>query len=407
MIKKLRRKFINISMLSVFVLLVLILGTINIVNFSIVASDADRVTEMIMNNGGTFAKTPPEGPQLEGGPMGPSSPETPSSTRYFTYSFNKNGEGQKVSYNISIVNEEEALSWASDLLNSRSSKGWSRTSYRYRIYNVTSNNRTYVTVIDQSRELTPSYYVLWASIIGSLVGLIITFIVLLLISKRVIKPIEDSQRMQKRFISDASHELKTPLTIISANNEILEMDYGETLESKEINKQINHLTNIINDLNSLAKFDEAKPNNNDQEFDLSKLVKDISNSFIEPFKEKGKRFEFNISENIFFKGNENQIGTLISSILENALKYSLSSTSLILNKDGERIIIEEINDSNDIEEGPLDQIFERFYRSDEAREKSKDGSGLGLSIAKEIVNLHHGRIYAKGEKGKFILKVEF
>lgn len=408
MYKKLRIKFVLYGMLSLFALLAVILGAINVTNFILVGTDADAITEQIAQNGGSFMNPgmPPMGGE-GGNPMGPGSPETKDSTRYFTVAV-ENSEATVIDYKINAFTQEEIKSWGISLSKKNLSTGWSRTNYRYRLYSKSSEpTKKYVTVIDQSRELLPSFRVLIASIIGGVGGLGISFVVLFFVSKKLVKPLEDSNYKQKRFISDASHELKTPLAIISANNEILEIKYGQNEEIVAINKEVERLKKIISNLNLLAKLDDIKDENIVRnEFSLSDLGNDIVHSFVSSFQTAKKEFRFEIEENLSYKGDEERIRELLSILIENALKYATSEASFTIKKESERIVIEERNDVKGIEGGPLETVFERFYRSEQARSSGAEGSGIGLSIAKQIVSLHKGRIYARGENGYFIIKVE-
>ncbi len=413
MIEKLRRKFILYAMLSVFALLSLILGSINAANFLMVANDADQVTQLIADNDGSFGENPPPeednnpGNHERPGTLGPGSKETPESTRFFTFSFDRQGNINAVDFRISAVSMEQAKSWASDIYSSNKAGaiGWTETYYRFRVY--AKNSLTYVTVIDETRELSPSYRILWASLIGSGGGLLASFLLLLPISKRLVKPLEESNRKQKRFISDASHELKTPLTVISANAEILEMEKGASEETEVIQKQVGKLTAMVKNLNSLAKLDELDDSLAMGAFDFSAAATEISESFKAGFQRKGKTLRVEISPDLTYQGDEKLIRQLFGIILDNALKYALKEASFKVVGASNRISILAENDAEGLEDGSLDRIFERFYRSDSARASEVEGSGIGLSIAKQIVDKHHGRISAKAENGRFILKAEF
>lgn len=420
-VKKLRTKFILVATISVFVLLVAILGSVNISNFAQVASNADDITQRIASDGGklsdeifqnTLTENQGTGNQPGGGgnPGGPGSAETLASIRYFTYKFNSTDTTQSelVTNNMVMVEESGAYEWGYSLLGSKET-GWSNTYYRYRLYTIADANSidwTYVTVIDESRELSPSYQVLWASLIGSGIGLVVAFVAIFFISKWVFKPLEESQRKQKRFISNASHELKTPLAIISANAEILEIIHGQDESVEVIEKQVKRMTETVKNLNALAKIDELETPDFGS-FILSDAAKEIAESFVEPFITQNKELVIDVQEDVHFKGNEAMMRQLIQAILSNALKYSDTKAYFTLTSNNGRVCIEEKNDSAYIKDGPLDSVFERFYRSDEARASSIEGSGIGLSIVKEVVDIHKGRISARGENGNFIIKADF
>ena len=423
MIEKLRRKLIIYTTLAVFALLALILSAINIANFFIVASRADEVTSLLASCGGNFDNgrpdlppTPvesteqqsgvlPPAPPGEGGePFSPINPETRDSTRYFTVSIDQNNVALvvKMAFNERSVTPEEAITWAQSL--SKKSTGWSRTSYRYRVY--TYQNLTYVSVIDFSKELSPSYNVLWGSLIGSLFGVLITLAVIIPVSKLMVKPLQTAMKKQQRFIADASHELKTPLTIISANNEIIEVESGESESTRAISKQVDRLTAMVKNLNVLARL-EDEPSKSIGHFDLAKTANDVVTSFAEAFKAKGIDLQCEIPDELPFDGDQSMLAKLISIFMDNALKYAQSRAEFHLYRHEERVCIKVRNDAKGIPDGSLDRVFERFYRTDDARASGIEGSGIGLSIAKQIVLSHGGRISAKGSNGNFVIKAQF
>ncbi len=430
MIKKLRWKLVAYATTSIFFFLLVILSTINLVNFGMVADEADQITQTIANNGGTYgggggqggggqatSTTTPSalfssgqqgqnGPGTDGpspsDPGGPGSPEMGESIRYFTVSFDANGTGTIVTKKImdETVSNEAAISWASTLLGKE--KGWTETYFRYRTF--TYNNQDYVTVLYYDRELRPSYRVLWASVAGGVGGTVISFLLLIPLSNLFVKPLVASRKKQQRFISDASHELKTPLTIISANKEILEIEHGVTEASTSIGKQVARLSSMVKNLNALANMDEGvKPLMGS--FDLARTCVEMVDAFQGAFEKKGIALETEIPETHPFNGDEGMIRQLLSILLDNALKYSKTSAEFHLYVKGDRTAIKVKNDA-DVPDGSLDRVFERFYRSEEARASGNEGSGIGLSLAMEIVKNCGGRISAKGENGFFIIKAE-
>ncbi len=446
MIKKLRWKLVAYATTSIFFFLLIILSTINLINFGTVADEADEITLSIANNGGKYKESdnppPNEGtePQQstsaeassedastvtavlavnsapagdDGGPGaggqptpvdpgGPGSPEMGESLRYFTVSFDSEGTGTLVVKKImdETVSDANAITWASSLVGK--GKGWTDTYFRFRSY--TYEGKNYVTILYFDRELRPSYRVLYASIGGGLGGTLVSFLLLIPLSTLFVKPLVASRKKQQRFISDASHELKTPLTIISANKEILEIEQGESEASKSIGKQVVRLAAMVKNLNALANMDEGvKPLMGS--FDLSRTCMEMVDAFQNNFEKKGIALETEIPETHPFTGDETMIRQLLSILLDNALKYSKTQAEFHLYSNGDRTTIKVKNDA-DVPDGSLDRVFERFYRSDEARASGNEGSGIGLSLAMEIVKTCGGRISAKGENGFFIIKAE-
>ena len=391
MIKKLRLKIVIYTIIGVFAILATILSIVNVSNFVGVAEDADHITQLIADHNGV----------LEGGPgPGPVGPEDRNaSIRYFTYSEESDS---LVQFRMSSIDSETAINWGKKLING-ASKGWAATYYRYRIYQ--KDNARYVTVIDQSRELAPSYRVLTISLISSGVSLVVITLLAIFISKKLIKPIEESDNKQRRFIADAELALKTPVSVISIDNGTLVNMHGEDLANKSIRKQVEKLLDLSKDLNELISASSLEVQK--QEFNLSNTAKEIVNRFHFAFGDNKKSLEVDIQDDVIFKGDDGMIKKMLSEVLENCLKYSDSKALFSLKSENSRIVIEVRNDCKGIPEGTLDRVFDKFYRLDYKDHSIYDGSGVGLSIVKEIVDRHNGRIIAKGENDFFIIKIEF
>lgn len=403
MMNKLRTKVITMSLISIFFILAIIVVVINVYNFSMVAVSADETLYHIKDNGGKLENTSPDKEvpgvkeAFDGGKPGE---KKQYDADYFTYSFDDDGNISKIAFSMIDISENDAKEMASELVNS--SKGWAHLYYRYLTYEY--SNSTYVTVSNQRRELEPSYRVLWTSIIGIGIGMAFSLLAFIPISKWMVKPVESAINKQKRFISDASHELKTPLAIISLNNDLEIAEKGESENTSNISTQIASLTDLASSLNALAKLDEEEkivfsPIN------LSSLANDVSSSFENVFKALNKTFVTDIKDGLMTRGNQELIKRLLTIILDNATKYSTSIVKFTVKTEGKNIVIEERNDSANIQEGDLSSVFARFYRLQEHRSSNISGSGLGLAMAKDIVKKHNGEISARGENGYFIVKV--
>lgn len=391
MYKKLRRKIVGYTIVGIFSILAITLLIVNTANFVSSSEQADHITERIASNNGSLN----DAPQFNGGPT----PEGMNSIHYFTYNLS---DEKFVTYNLTNTSQENAVNWAKSLAK-KASKGWTNTYYRYRLY--TNANKNYVTVIDQSRELTPSYRVLYTSLISGAVGLGVISLLAYFVSKIIVKPIEESDNKQKRFIVDAAQSLKAPVSVISLDNATLIKQNGDNPSNKSIKKQVNKLLDLSNSLNSLVSF-----NKNDAKFEeinLSNVLKDVINSYSNAFETLSKSLECDIKDNITINADMGMIRKMLFELIDNALKYSDSKAFIKLDKNNQRVSLEIINDSNGIPNGTLDRVFERFYRLDYKDHSKYDGNGLGLNIVKEIITIHEGRVIARGEDNNFIIKVEF
>ena len=427
MIKKLKKKFIIVALASIATLLIVTLAIINVVNFALVTKDADKILDMLADRNGQFgpsfdgqfeaapdgqpAPDPndgqsgsqngfspfgPEGPMGGAGPMGPDSPETRESIRFFTIAFDEDDQNRIVVYNMSAVTVEEAVSWASSLKDKKG--GWTSTTYRFRTY--VKDGETYVTVIDQSRELLPSYRVLWASIIGTVAGLLVTFAVLMLLAERFVRPIAQSDIKQKKFIAQAARELKTPLTVLAIDKERLKDDSGESEITVSIDKQVDKLFDLTMRMNELVLFEDSDAEK--QTVNLSDIANRVVDTFKEQFAKRNITVNKSIKPDISYHGDSAMLEKMMYEMLENSSHYSKSFFNITLDDTGGRITLRLENDAEDLPPaGDMDTVFERFYKSEASL-----GKGLGLSIVKAIVENHGGRAKAKSDGEKFIIKVE-
>ena len=401
MIKKFKIKFIVTALLSIALLLITILGIVNITNFALVSDDADRVLEMLIDNKGSFKEmTPPNDNQsVDGerrGPIGPNSPETQQSMRYFTYCFNYDDESQQLILKMTSFSKEEIIEWAQSLENKTG--GWTREIYRYRTYSD-ENGYKYVTVIDQGRELLPSYRVLIISVIGVFLGLGVSFVILLFLANKFVEPLQISERQQKKFVADAARELKNPVTILALEEENLKETYGVSKSTQAIDKQIKKLNDLTISLNTLLVYESEELKK--EVFNLSEMLNNACSEYKSLFKQKAIDLKFEIDPEIIFNGDSNMIYKMIEELLNNALFFSKTYTNLKLYQENSRIGLLIENDAEKIKDGPLDTIFERFYRGDNSL-----GKGLGLTIVKEIVTLHKGRVIAYAKDNQFNIKIE-
>ena len=259
--------------------------------------------------------------------------------------------------------------------------------------------------VDCSRELDNFYVLLQASFLLSFLGSSMVLILVLFFSKRVFRPVAASYEKQKQFITDAGHELKTPLTIIDANTEVLEMMEGENEWTVSIRKQVKRLTRLTQQMVALTRMEEGSGEEEMCILCLSQVIQEAAEPFCQVAENEGKNLSIFVEPRIQGKGNEMQLYQLVSLLLDNALKYSLpeSSINLSFRKKGKRAALVISNETDMVSKGNLDILFERFYRTDASRNSETGGAGIGLSVARAIVQRHRGKIQASSADGRHIV----
>ena len=408
MIRDLRKKFILVAMLSTMLVLTAIMGVVNFSNYREMLDRADEMTALLEQNDGKFpeepswheqddTETPPAKPENDEKDKSRFSVETPFETRYFT---DENGEVTDCDLDrIAAVDEETAEEYTQTAQQKNKTTGFQGI-YRYRV-TETEDGAKYV-FLDCRREISNFRTVLVTTISVSLLGLAAVFVLVVIFSRMVFRPVEESIQKQKRFITDASHELKTPLTIIDANLEVMEMESGESQWTKSTRKQIQRLSGLVQQLVTLSRLDEEKGLEEKCEFNLSEAVSECVQPYESLAQTREKNLTLNIEEDITYTGDERSIRQLAGILMDNAVKYSSENgnITLTLKKKGKKIFLEVYNDADDLPQGKLDVLFERFYRLDSSRNSGTGGSGIGLSVAKAIVQAHKGKITAENKNGR-------
>lgn len=402
--KKAERKFRCFAVLAVFALMTLLLSLINGMNFTLAASDADEITKEIASQNGSFGEARGDKAFDQSslnkerfGPMGPASPEMRSSLRFFTIAFSKDKSARTVSFSISAFSEEDAVEWAENLLSSGKT-GWTRGTYRYRVYKV--GEEKFVTVIDQGRELLPSYRILIISAIGGLLSVLISYFILLLIGRKLFSPLEKADRKQKEFIANANRALRQPLTVISGDVELMERAAGPDERTRSIRRQVGKMTALVDKLGTMGIFDDEALHISD--FSLSELLGDTLHESAPRFEKAGLLLSSDIRPDVRLTGDPEAMKRLLSELVDNALFYAKTRVAFRLLTENGRILLETENDA-DLPSGSVNQVFDRFTKLSNAGEN--DRPGLGLSYVKQIVRSLNGRESAEVKDGVFTLKV--
>ncbi|MBQ9045083.1 MAG: HAMP domain-containing histidine kinase [Oscillospiraceae bacterium] len=330
------------------------------------------------------------------------SAETPYESRYFSVLLDAEGAEQSVDTGrIAAVDSLTAVRYAESVYESGRTRGFLDT-YRYTV--VSEDGGTRVIFLDCGRSLETFRSFLLASAGVSLLGLISVGSLIVAFSGRIVRPVAESYEKQKRFITDAGHEIKTPLAIINADAEVLEMDLGEDNEwLRDIQKQTQRLAGLTNDLVYLSRMEEQQSAVVQVDFPISDVVAEQAQSFRALAKTQGKTFTEAITPMLTLCGDEKAVRQLTSILLDNAVKYSPEGGEirLTLEKQGRNLALSVYNDASvPVPRAELGKLFDRFYRTDPSRSSETGGHGIGLSIARAIVTAHKGKITASTEDEK-------
>lgn len=396
MIRKLRRKFIWIAMISVLAVLGTIVAAINAVNYQKSDEYSDEIIYLLMENEGGFPKDYPSEPSKGDG----MTPETPFEARYFTVMLDNCGEVVfSNTKQIAAITSESAERYAKALYEDNAKSGMF-DDYKYRA-KETAKGTLYI-FLDCTREMNSFRNFLQTSILISIGGLAVVFILIIIFSRIALKPVEESYQKQKHFITNASHDIKTPLTIINAGAEVIELEHGEDEWTKEIKKQTERLATLTDKLVFLSRMDEENQKIEFCDFNLSELICES----LEPYENMGEAKGFSVSlecqSDIRYKGNEEMLSQAVALIMDNAMKYTNANgrIAVSLKKTIKGIELRFKNTTENIEEGSHNEIFERFYRVDKSRNSVRGGHGIGLSVVKAIITAHKGKISAHSADGR-------
>jgi hypothetical protein len=433
LIKKLRRQFIGGSLISIFVVLSAILFIGNMILYNSVNSRSDNKLKMILNNGGTFPqkgmKMKYHSTHIQNDHLSETITQAhvyeddevfkkekddnildirfeiddPArlDTMYFSVLFDSKGNIVNTN-SISPFLQEYATSLASDIYKGNTDKGVV-DGYKYKVGSY--GDGKIIAFVDCARDISAINLLRNISLSILVISMIVTFVISSLFSKVALRPVEESYNKQKRFITDASHEIKTPLAVIDANTDILEMENGESEWTKSTKNQIARLTKLTNSLVSLARMDEGNLALEMEEFSLSNLILEEYENYIPLAMMKNKKMEEKIEKNVKFVGNEQYIRQMIGIFLDNAIKYSTDDSVIEISLSAKRRIIIRNRAVGLKKDKNYDELFERFYRMDSSRNSSTGGYGIGLSLAKSIILMHKGKVSARSV-GEDIMEFE-
>lgn len=427
--RRLRRKFILVAMGAVTAVLALIIAGINIVNYSHVCKTADARLDYILAGKGSINWTdepktdPGDGKDVAGsggaaaGENGDDgaginlehvpirhfegmTAESPFDTRYFTVTISGGQVADVNTARIAAVGTKRASRIASELY----SKGWtSGFSGNYRYTATVQGDETTYVFVDCSRELASFHSFLGASVAISCIGWLAVLAIVAVASGAVIRPMVESYSKQKRFITDASHEIKTPLAVIDAANEVQEIESGESEWTQSIHEQVARLTALTERLVFLARMDEGSAGFTMASIDLSEAVDKAAVPFESVAVSRGKRLSMSIASGVRAHADAAAVAQVVELLLDNATRYasegsvielSLRAVSRGAGKGAAELVVS--NNVDEVPEGDLDRLFDRFYRADVSHSSKTGGSGVGLSVVRAIAEAHGGSATVSG-----------
>ncbi len=397
MIYRLQRKFVLISTVSVLSVMALVFVMIFALNISYMNKNLDILADTVSEGGGRFPdrfheSPPPQKDNRDDRNFDFITPETPFATRHFTVLFDKNGNVSRTNTDaIYSITDEKAVEYAKNVIGDDRTKGWV-DNYRYKVFSTKLGKGVVFIDGSMSRSSLVQSMTIAGFVLLGCAALVLLLIILL--SKRAVKPIAEGYEKQKQFVTDANHELKTPLTLILANLDIAEMELGKNEWLDDIRSEGHRMTELVNQLVALSRMDEEGRPLNLIRLDFSETVMDVVSEFKPLSESKGKKFTAEIDSHILCNGDEELLRRLISVLLDNAVKYcdSEGEINLVLRR-GRRIVLTVENTYSAVSEIELHRLFDRFYRGDKSR-KFTGSYGVGLSMAKAIAEKHKGDITA-------------
>ena len=407
MIASLQKRFILISTISILVVFSAIFLLLVVFCHVQTARTMDTLTDAILFNGGVFPEFDPASqpdPDRHFPFDNVINEETQFSTRFFTVWFDREHRIVRVNSDaVASLSGVQLESYARQVINGGGDRGWV-AEYRYQLMDTDAGSTVVFVNGSMNRNMTARLLFTAFLVLLCSAAAILTLIVLF--SRRAVRPIAESYEKQKQFITDANHELKTPLTLILSNLDIVESEFGRSEWLDDIRSEGERMGLLINQLVTLSRMDESEARMEAALFDLSTAAADTVSEFQTLADEHGRTLTAAIEPGVMYQGDEALVRRLVSILLDNAVKYCDEGGGIRLELRQRRHPVLTVENSYaEVDALELDRLFDRFYRADKARTFS--GSfGVGLSIARSIVRKHHGTIHAYKREGVIGFRVE-
>ena len=321
-----------------------------------------------------------------------------------TFIATKSVDGEwELSFSNDFFEQEEVERYLTKIVQNKKNRGHINELY---FIKQTQGAQTVVVGIDTSFELIQFGRIVSLGAIMVVLSLLLLYVIVTMVSWWIIRPLSTAFTKQKQFVSDASHELKTPLTIINANVDALCSDVGENKWTENILSQTKRMNGLVVDMLTLAKLEEEQPPKS-HKFDMSSTIKNTLLSFESVAFEKGKTLEIDVEEGVEFVGVEQEVQQVVAILCDNAIKHGDEKTTIRANFSTHPLRFSISNKGTDFSEKETQKVFERFWRSDQSRDRKTGGSGLGLSIARGICDKNKWKIMAQSQENVITFAVNF
>ena len=397
MTRTLQKKFVVTAMAAISILLLLLLGAINVANWIMVGNQIDRNLQMIAarETGGEAAPPREDIPPRRFLEPPKNAYDTVLSSNYFVVRYDPKGNitGIDVS-RTSTVSEDDARERAA-LAYVRSRESGRDGRFRY-LFQTSPAGSTIIFLDTSGERFSYLRILLLSAGVGAACwGLMLALVMFL--SRRAIRPMEENIQRQKQFVTNAGHEIKTPLAIIQSNAEALELYQGESKWSRNIKEQTQRLDGLMKNLLTLARMDEGAGATRPEELLLSQMVEERVGDFLQPMEGRGIALKQEIQPDLTIRADRAQMEQLLSTLLDNSVKYTDEGGTVWvrLNRDGRQLRLSVENTCPALPDVPPEKLFDRFYRGNSARTQKSGGYGIGLAVARSLAQANGGSLRAR------------
>lgn len=396
MFKQLQKSFVKSAMLSFTAVLLVVLVAVNVVNYRQTVNQVDRLVTMLVNNDGTFPDAPeggmaPKEHPEHGMPKGMEfRKDDQMATRYAVVRVANNAV-QSVDQSHLVSLDETALKELGlRVAQGTASQGW-EGSLRYQVAKTDAG--TMVVLVDANKETQQISRLMMVTGAVFILCLAVVYVLVRLASNRAIRPFVENVERQQQFIANASHEIKTPLAVLSANTDLLAMMGTEAKFVDSNKRQIKRLNSLVEQMLILSRYDEGEAAATKEEVDLVAVTKASVEEILPVLNEKGLQVEFTGEAQTIITTNKSAMTELIRILLDNAMKYTVGEPVITIEAKRNQLAIG--NETEPMTKEQVSQIFDRFYRVDSSRNRTTGGSGLGLSIAQKIAETNDVQLTAE------------